>query len=170
MRAEKHIVSLNKEADLLRKIDLLTKIPLISKIGHSMLKLLALDSETLTFGSGQVLFCQGDVGNAAYIIMSGEAEVITEGPEGDITVATLGQNQFIGEIAILIDVPRTATVRVMTELTALVISKDMFYRMVTEFPEIGIEIMRELAHRLEQTTIQLRQVRSDDIKPIQFSR
>jgi CRP/FNR family cyclic AMP-dependent transcriptional regulator len=158
---------MNKEADLLRKIDLLKKIPLVSKIGHSMLEPLAFDSETLTLGSGQVLFCQGDIGNAAYIIMSGEAEVITEGPEGEITVATLGKNQFIGEISILIDVPRTATVRAMTELTALVISKDMFYRMVNEFPEIGIEIMRELARRLEQTTVQLRQVRSDTI-PIHF--
>jgi CRP/FNR family cyclic AMP-dependent transcriptional regulator len=110
----------------------------------------------LTFGSGQALFCQGDVGNAAYIIMSGEAEVITEGPEGEITVATLGKNQFIGEISILIDVPRTATVTAMTELTVLVISKDMFYRMVTEFPTIGIEIMRELARRLFKTTVQLR--------------
>ena len=53
------------------KIDLLKKIPLISKIGHSMLELLALDSKTLTFGSGQALFCQGYIGNAAYIIMSG---------------------------------------------------------------------------------------------------
>jgi CRP/FNR family cyclic AMP-dependent transcriptional regulator len=138
------------------KIDLLKKIPLISKIGHSMLELLALDSKTLTFGSSQTLFCQGDVGNAAYIIISGEAEVITEGPEGEITVATLGKNQFIGEISILIDVPRTATVTAMTELTVLVISKDMFYRMVTEFPTIGIEIMRELAHRLFKTTVQLR--------------
>jgi CRP-like cAMP-binding protein len=168
MCVEEHIVGLNEEADLLRKIDLLTKIPLISKIGHPMLELLALDSETLAFGSGQTLFCQGDVGNAAYIIISGEAEVITEGPEGEITVATLGKNQFIGEIAILIDVPRTATIRAMTELTALMISKDMFYHMVTEFPTIGIEIMRELAHRLEQTTVQLGQVRSD-IKPIQYS-
>ena len=57
------------------KIDLLKKIPLISKISHSMLELLALESKTLTFGSGQALFCQGDIGNAAYIIMSGEAEV-----------------------------------------------------------------------------------------------
>ena len=130
--------------------------------------MLAFASEKLTFSEGQALFAQGDIGNAAFIIMHGEAEVITEGPGGEITVATLGKNQFIGEIAILIDVPRTATVRAMTEVTVLVISKDMFYRMVSEFPEIGIEVMRDLAHRLEQTTIQLRQMR-DETNPILFA-
>ena len=49
----------------------------------------------------------------------------------------------------------------MVDLTTLVISKDLFYRMTTEFPAITIEIMRELAHRLEKTTIQVRQERSD---------
>lgn len=161
-------MSLDEEADLLRKIDLLTRIPLISNIGHSRLKMLASASETLTFSEGQALFTQGDIGHAAFIIVSGEAEVITEGTGGEITVATLGKNQFVGEIAILIDVPRTATARAMTELSVLVISKDMFYRMVTEFPEIGIEIMRELAYRLEQTTIQLRQVRNET-NPILFA-
>ena len=170
MREEKHIVGLNKEVDLLIRIDLLSKIPMISKIGYPVIELLAFDSETLTFDSGQVLFSQGEVGNTAYIIMSGEAEVITRGPEGEITIATLGQHQLFGEIAILTDLPRTAMVRAKTELTTLVIAKEMFYNLVTEFPEIGIEIMRELAHRLEQTTIQLRQALSDDTKPIRFSR
>lgn len=62
----------------------------------------------------------------------------------------------MGEIAIPIDVPRTATVRAANELTTLAISKDQFFQMITEFPEMAIEIMRELAHRLEKTTSQLR--------------
>lgn len=154
-------MNLNEEVDLLCRIDLLRKIPLISKLDPSKLELLAFNSETLTFASGDILFRQGDIGNSAYIVISGEAEIISEGPGGEITVATLGENQFIGEIAILIDVPRTATAKAMTELHALVISKDLFYRMVTEFPTIGIEIMRELANRLEQTTANLTQARND---------
>ena len=68
----------------------------------------------------------------------------------------MAKNDLVGEIAILIDVPRTATVRAAEELITLAISKDQFFRMITEFPEMAIEIMRELAERLEKTTSQLR--------------
>jgi CRP/FNR family cyclic AMP-dependent transcriptional regulator len=53
-------------------------------------------------------------------------------------------------------VPRTATVKARETLTTLKISKDMFYRLVAEFPQMAIEIMRELAHRLEDTNQKLR--------------
>lgn len=153
-QAEEHVVSLEEEVGHLRKI------PLFSKIEPSKLKLLAFTSEELTFGAGQTLFHQGDVGDAAYIIMRGEAEVTIESPRGEITVATLGENQLIGEIALLTDGPRTATVRAMTEVQTLVISKEQFFRMVTEFPTVGLEIMRALAQRLERTTTQLGKARA----------
>ena len=143
-------MSLNEEVDLLRKI------PLFAKIEPSKLKLLAFTSERLTFSGGQELFHQGDVGDKAFIIVQGEADVLVDSPGGPLKVATLAKNDLVGEIAILIDVPRTATVRAASELTALAISKDQFFRMITEFPEMAIEIMRELAHRLENTTGRLR--------------
>jgi CRP/FNR family cyclic AMP-dependent transcriptional regulator len=63
----------------------------------------------------------------------------------------------VGEIAILCDVPRTATVRASSQTVTLRITKDLFFRLVTEFPQMSVEIMRELASRLEQTTQQLRE-------------
>jgi len=142
-------LSLNEEVDLLRKI------PLFAKIDPSKLKLLAFTSERLTYGAGQELFHQGDVGDKAYIIIDGEADVLVDTPSGELAVAKLKQNDLVGEIAILINVPRTATVRAESELTTLAISKDQFFRMIGEFPDMAIEIMRELAHRLERTTNQL---------------
>jgi CRP-like cAMP-binding protein len=75
-------------------------------------------------------------------------------------VASLSENEIIGEISILCDIPRTATVQAETELTTLRITSDLFLRMLMEFPEMGVEVMRVLAHRLEQTTAQLRQVQA----------
>ena len=144
-------MSLNEEVDLLRNV------PLFAKIEPSKLKLLAFTSERLTFAPGQELFHQGDMGDNAYIIMEGNANVIVSTSAGDITVAKVGRHEIIGEIAILCDVPRTATIKAETELTTLVISKDLFYRLVGEFPQMAIEIMRELAQRLEKTTAQLRE-------------
>ncbi|MDP6563739.1 MAG: Crp/Fnr family transcriptional regulator [Alphaproteobacteria bacterium] len=143
-------MSLNQEVDLLRSI------PLFANIEPSKLKLLAFTSERLTFQEGQSLCHQGDMGDAAFLIVDGSADVIIEGPDGNnLTVAQVGRNAFVGEIAILCEVPRTATITATTKLETLRISKDLFFRLINEFPTMAVEIMRELARRQEQTNLQL---------------
>ncbi len=144
-------MSLNEEVELLRNI------PLFAKIEPSKLKLLAFTSERLTYGGGQDLVVQGDIGDSAYIIVAGTADIIVQTPDGPLTVASVGKNDIIGEIAILCDVPRTATVRATSELTTLRITKELFFQLVNEFPQMAVEIMRELASRLDRTTTQLRE-------------
>ena len=147
-------MSINEEVQVLRNI------PLFARLEPSKLKLIAFTSERVTFPSGEILFQQGDVGDSAYIVIEGDAEVLVDTPQGPVCVATIGRNDILGEIAILIDVPRTATVRAKTKLVTLRIAKDLFFRLVTEFPQMAVEIMRELAHRLEKTTSQLREAMS----------
>ncbi len=136
-------------------VELLRKIPLFAKIEPSKLKLLAFTSQRLTFNAGDSLFKQGDAGDALYVIMEGDADVLVDTPGGQITVATMGTNDFVGDIAVLCDVPRTATVTATSELVTMRITKDLFFQLVCQFPQIAIEIMRELAHRLDVTTRQL---------------
>lgn len=138
------------------EVDVLRNIPLFSKIEPAKLKLLAFTSERVTFESGQTLFQKGEAGDAAYIVMEGAADILIPTATGSIKVATLGKHAIIGEIAILCDVPRTATVVASENTVTLKINKDTFFRLVTEFPAMSIEIMRELAHRLEKTNEQLR--------------
>ena len=144
-------MSLSEEVELLRNI------PLFANIEPSKLKLLAFTSERIAYNQDQILCRQGEIGDAAYIIIDGEAEILVDTPSGAMAVATVGRNDIVGEIAILCDVPRTATVKAKTKLETLVISKDLFFRLIMEFPQIGIEIMRELASRLEATTKNLRE-------------
>ncbi len=136
-------------------VELLRKIPLFSKIEPSKLKLLAFTSQRMTFNAGDSLFKQGDAGDALYVIMEGDADVLVDTPGGQITVATMGTNDFVGDIAVLCDVPRTATVTATSKLITMRITKDLFFQLVCQFPQIAIEIMRELAHRLDVTTRQL---------------
>jgi CRP-like cAMP-binding protein len=136
-------------------VELLRNIPLFAKIEPSKLKLLAFTSQRLTFNPGDSLFKQGDSGDALYVIMEGDADVLVDTPGGQITVATMGKNDFVGDIAVLCDVPRTATVTATSKLTTLRITKDIFFQLVCQFPQIAIEIMRVLAHRLDVTTRQL---------------
>lgn len=142
-------MSLSEEVELLRSI------PIFQNIEPAKLKLLAFTSDRLTFAENQELFRQGDIGDAAYVIVNGEADVVIDTPQGPLTVAKISKNAFVGEIAILCDVPRTATVIARTRLETLKITKDLFFRLVTEFPSMAVEIMRELAMRVERTNAQL---------------
>jgi CRP-like cAMP-binding protein len=145
---------------LQRDVEVLRGIPLFAKIEPTKLKLLAFTSEHVEYPEGEVLFGQGDVGDAAFILLEGEAEVLAETPGGQVKLAQLKKNDIVGEIAILCDVPRTATVRAASRLVTLRISKDGFFNLVTQFPQVGVEIMQELATRLHQTTQQLTEART----------
>ena len=111
----------------------------------------------MNFAAGQELFHQGDQGDAMYVILDGVADVLIDSPSGPITIAELKKNNFVGEMALLGGVPRTATIKAREPLSTLKISKDMFYRLVAEVPQMAIEIMRELAHRVEDTNKKLQE-------------
>lgn len=143
-----------------QEVEILRRIPIFSQIDAAKLKLMAFASERLTYKAGQTLFKQGEMGDAAYIVLAGTADILVDTPDGPLRVAQLAENEIIGEIAILCDIPRTASVEAATELTTLKITKELFFRMVMDFPEMGVEVMRVLAHRLEQTTSQLRVARA----------
>jgi CRP/FNR family cyclic AMP-dependent transcriptional regulator len=144
------MMSINQEVELLRRI------PMFSKIDPAKLRLLAFASERVTFPAGEVLFHQGDPADAAYLIIDGSVSVTVELASGPLLVAKVGKNQIVGEIGIICDVPRTATITAEAQTVTLKITRDLFFQMINDFPVMGVEIMRVLAHRLEHTTAQLR--------------
>ena len=141
---------------LKQEFELLRRAPLFAEIEPSRLKLLAFMSERVGFDPGKLIMRQGDPADAAYLIIEGHAEVFAETPAGPVILATLGANETVGEMGILCNTPRNATVRAKDRLIALRISKEPFMRMVREFPNISVSIMQELAHRLEAANNQLR--------------
>lgn len=142
------------------EVELLRRVPLFAGVAPAKLKLLAFTSDRVSFGAGEILFKQGDIGDAAYVILSGNADVIVDSPSGPITVANVEPNSLVGEIAILCDVTRTATIKASGQLETLRIKKDHFLRLLAEFPEMAVEIMRVLADRLSHTTAELSEARS----------
>jgi CRP/FNR family cyclic AMP-dependent transcriptional regulator len=146
---------------LAQEYDVLRRVPFFAEIEPAKLKLLAFMSERVGFDPGKTVCHQGDQADAAYLIIEGEADIILEGPAGPITVATLGRNEILGEIGILCNAPRNATVQAKTRLVCLRILKEPFLRMVREFPNMAVAIMRELAQRLEATNNQLRTARAE---------
>jgi CRP-like cAMP-binding protein len=140
---------------LSNEVELLRRVPLFSGIEPTRLKLLAYTSDVVTYRPGQVLVRKGDIGDAAYVIIQGDADVSVPAPSGDVVVAHLHDGDFLGEIAILCDTPRTATVTARNELKALRIRKEPFFQLLHQFPEMAVELTRMLAERLTRTTAEL---------------
>jgi CRP/FNR family cyclic AMP-dependent transcriptional regulator len=145
---------------LAKDMQVLRDIPLFARVEPAKLKLLAFTSERLEYLPGEEVFHQGDYGDAAYIILEGEADILVDTPNGAVNIVTLGKNEIIGEIAILCDVPRTATVVAHGDLETLRVSKDGFFHLVSQFPQVGIEVMSALASKLNLTTQELTATRA----------
>lgn len=137
------------------EVDLLRRIPLFASIDTAKLKLLAFTSERLAFPAGAVLFREGERGDSAYLILQGEIEVSLQSPEGPLVVATIGQHNIVGEMALLGDMPRSATVTATGPVEALRIRKDQFFQLLRDLPQMTLEIMRELAVRLNNANREL---------------
>jgi CRP/FNR family transcriptional regulator, cyclic AMP receptor protein len=137
------------------EVAVLRRIPLFAHIDPMKLKLLAFTSERVAFEAGQTMFAQGAEGDAAYVIIDGQAEVLMETGSGPVQLAVIERSAIVGEVAILCDVPRTATLRAVTQLDTLRIAKEQFLDLLAEFPELAIEVMKTLALRLVRTNTEL---------------
>ena len=137
------------------EVQSLRQVPMFRDVDPARLKLLAFTSERVQFAAGQCFFAQGDAADAAYVLLEGQAEVRLNTPGGEIKVADLGRNALVGEMGILSDAPRSATIVAGEPTTALRIDKRVFLELLMQFPQMSIAVMRELASRLERTTAQL---------------
>lgn len=91
------------------------------------------DVHTEHFEPGEVVFEQGDYGDKVYAIVQGTAEVIKEG----LPCNTLGPHEVFGEIALMSNCPRTATIRAKTALDVVAVRRDAFEQLVVNFPGVG---------------------------------
>jgi CRP/FNR family transcriptional regulator, cyclic AMP receptor protein len=132
-------------------VEVLRGVSIFASVDVAKLKLLAFASQRLVFDTGQTLCREGERGEQAFVIVNGEADVFVRAGDDDIRVASVGRNDFVGDIAILCDTPRTATVRASSRCETLAIGKAQLMGLLKSFPEMSIAIMRVLASRLERT-------------------
>ena len=149
------MMDINKESDLLRNV------PMFAKLDPSKLKLLAFTSQCLSFDDGEVLFREGDRADAAYVIMSGEVEILADTGGTQFIAGTLEKNQLFGELAVLTKEPRSATLRAKGELLALRIGEDIFLKLLAENPEVALDVMRQLSEKLVLSHHQVEELRGE---------
>lgn len=104
------------------------------------------------FQPKEIVIEEGTKGTSAYVIISGTAEVIKKSRSKEITVATIGEGQVFGEMGLIEDRPRSATVKARSELKVRIISREDFNDLLRKKPAILIPIMKCLFERLRQVS------------------
>ena len=145
---------------MMRDVEMLRNIPLFAGLPTPRLKLIAYTAEVIHFEPGEVIVQQGDPADAVYIIAEGEAEVWLTALDGHtVRLGSLSRHSLLGEIAVLCNGRRTATVRAKDRVVTLKIAARVFLDLLRQSPEIGMQVMTILAERLERSTALLQQYR-----------
>jgi CRP/FNR family transcriptional regulator, cyclic AMP receptor protein len=126
------------------KVEALKKAPLFEGLSKKELTELARQSEDLEVPEGHVLTKEGDTGQEFFVLVEGKVEVKAKGR----SLGDRGGGDFIGEIALLEDTKRTATVTATTPLRLFVLTRQDFRRLVDQNPDVERKVLQTLARRI----------------------
>jgi len=119
-------------------------VPLFSGLSSKLLHTLAVTAAEKSYRPGEVIVKQGDKAIGLYIVVDGKVDVEKSGK----TAATLGPGQYFGEMALLDEEPRTATVKAATSCRCLVVYSWEFWSSVGKDPEALRSLLKESVRRL----------------------
>ncbi len=114
------------------------------------------------FPTGTVLTREGETGDEMFIIQSGKVKIVKNIGNTEKLLAVLGPGDFFGEMAILLQEPRSADAIVDEDAKILVIKSDTFKEMIKANPDIAYKIMKKLAKRIKDANAQIADLLSKD--------
>jgi hypothetical protein len=107
---------------------------------------------TKAFKAGEIVIAEGTKGTSAFVILSGNAEVIKRWGDREVLIAILGEGQVFGEMGLIEDRPRSATVKASSELKVRIIDRNHFNELLRTKPSVLIPILKSLFERLRQAS------------------
>jgi len=136
--------------------DFFKQIPLFAGVTDTELASLAKDFVLHRFRQGQTIFHQGDAGQVLYLIQSGRVRIFVHGDEGQETsVIIYGPGDIFGELAVIDEMPRSASVAAMEDTVVLTLGRDLFREHMRREPQLALNFMRSLSVRLRKSTQQM---------------
>jgi CRP/FNR family transcriptional regulator, cyclic AMP receptor protein len=138
-------VRLHKDA----KTELLKNVPLFAGCSKSELQRIASLADELDLGDGATLIREGERGREFIVIAEGTVKVTRNGTK----LRDLGAGDFIGEIALVADVPRTATVTATSPVRLLVVTDRAFRGLLEQMPSIAKKVLQSLGERLHADAV-----------------
>ena len=138
----------------------LSRVPIFSKLDTSKLKLIAFTSERLSLDDGDYLFYFSDPSDSVYLILEGVLQVTVEHDNDVVEVMVeLSKNQLIGEMGVISNSPRSASIRSAGSSSVLKIEADTFMTLLMENSSMSLHVMRELTEKLNNSHKQVIKLR-----------
>ena len=140
----------------------LSSAPIFVELTKEALLDIAMIAEDKSFLKGELLAEEGETGDSMFVIISGKVVVTKKNDFGDeIELARRGAGAHLGEMAILSNIPRTATLTALSDLKTLEITKNDFEKILITHPQTSLGIIRELIRRLDESDARIRKQASE---------
>ncbi len=138
-------------------VDQLRATPLFAELSEASLELLCGQAEAMSLQPGETLIEEGSVGDALFVVLSGELDVVKRSGEGELPLARVGPGAIQGEMAAIEERPRTASVRAVGEAEVLCVPRGALIDVLGSGPDAALAILRTVLGRLRSTESLLRQ-------------
>jgi CRP-like cAMP-binding protein len=130
-------------------IDSLMRIPIFDKLDSDELRIASAYMKPVDIKPGEIVFKEGDRGDFVCFVVEGTLDVIKRKATGeDVVISNLTKGRSIGEMAVIDNFPRSATVKGKTEATLLTLSQDKFNAILNDHAGIGVEILKGISRLL----------------------
>jgi CRP-like cAMP-binding protein len=139
-------VRLGRHVSKNQKVELIKSVPLFARCSKKELTEIAALADELELPEGKRLIRQGERGREFFVLLDGAVDIARDGASID----TMAAGDFFGEIALVSNVPRTATVTALSPVRLLVITDRDFRALLEHSPEIQLKVLEALAERLAQ--------------------
>lgn len=132
---------------------MLQNVPLFAGLTEDELANIEQHAVTRNFSKRTVLINEGDQTNSLYVVLTGKVKIFCSDENGkEIIIATLDPGAYFGEVALIDDAERSASVMTLEDSSFLVISKEAFKTALSQYPEIAIRLIQEFTNRLRLNT------------------
>jgi signal transduction histidine kinase len=135
----------------------LRKIPLFAELSEPDLEWLSARAEPMAVAAGTELMREGEPGDAAYVVLDGDFEIVKKSNRHDIVISVRETGEVLGEMALVDQAPRSATVRAVRDARVLRISGETFQSLLSQSSSASMAILETISRRLRQNEAMLRQ-------------
>ena len=144
--------------------ELLARVPLFEELAPEEIAQIAEATHMRTFAEGEHLFEIGEPGRSRYVRTAGTVQVLHPNPAASFQLARVGPGEFIGEMALLDDSPRSATALAICEVEALVLDKADFHKLVRTHPDVGLHLLSVMSRRMRTADEQISGLNSKAVR------
>lgn len=133
----------------------LKRVPLLGVLEEHELSTLAGRTREEVFMPGTVIMAAGEPGDCLYIVLDGVVQIVYPTRSGEFELARMGPGNFFGEMALLNDQPRSATVRAVEPVRALVLDKGDFRAIISQSPALALKLLEVMSQRIRYADEQI---------------